>query len=217
MPLPFSRPEFLQVFAEYNQSIWPLQIVAAALGVIAAAFLFCRKTWAHRTISGILALLWTTVGIGYHWLFFSKINSAAYLFGGLFLIAALVFLVEGAVRNRIRFRMRWDWRGRLASILLIYSLIVYPLLGLATNPYPDTPLFGVVPCPTTIFTLGLLVVASHPRPILLAAVPMLWAAIGGSAAVLLDIPQDWGLFAAGLIWLITRMRPSRSRDPRASV
>lgn len=113
--------------------------------------------------------------------------------------------------------MRWDWRGRLASILLIYSLIVYPLLGLATNPYPDTPLFGVVPCPTTIFTLGLLVVASHPRPILLAAVPMLWAAIGGSAAVLLDIPQDWGLFAAGLIWLITRMRPSRSRDPRASV
>lgn len=211
MQLPFSRLEFLQVFVEYNQSIWPLQIIAAALGVLALMLLFVHEAWADRTIAGILVVLWTIMAVGYHWLFFSTINSAAILFGGLFLVAALTFLVEGVVRNRVRFRMLRDLRGWLALVLLGYSLIVYPIVGLvATHPYPETPLFGVVPCPTTIFTLGLLVLASHPRPILLAAVPILWAAIGGSAAILLNVPQDWGLFIAGLIWVAVW---ARQRSP----
>ena len=53
----------------------------------------------------------TIMGVGYYWLFFARINAAAYLFAGLFLGAALVFLVEGAIRNRIHFQMLWDVRG----------------------------------------------------------------------------------------------------------
>ena len=85
---------------------------------------------------------------------------------------------------------------------------------MATHPYPETPLFGVAPCPTTIFTLGLLLLASHPRPMLLAAVPILWAAIGGSAAVLINVPQDWGLLVAGLIWLAAWIRERTASGPR---
>ena len=214
MQLPFSRLEFLHVFVEYNQGIWPLQMIAAALGAMAIVLLFIARAWADRTIAAILVVLWTIMGVGYHWLYFSKINSAAILFGALFVVAALVFLVEGVVGKRMRFRMAWDLRGWLASTLFAYSLIVYPIVGLvATHPYPETPLFGVVPCPTTIFTLGLLVLASHPRPLLLAAVPLVWTAIGGSAAILLNVPQDWGLFIAGLIWVGVwiQQRPSESR------
>jgi len=202
MELPFSRSEFLQVFAEYNEGIWPLQLVSAALGVIALALLFADTSWADRAIAGILALFWTIMGVGYHWLFFSSINVAAYLFGGLFLAAASIFLVEGVVRNRIHFKRPRGWRGWLALLLFAYSLLVYPVLGLvATHPYPETPLFGVAPCPTAIFTLGLLMLASHPRPVLLASVPAVWAVTGGSAAFLLDVPQDLGLIFAGLAWL----------------
>jgi len=157
------------------------------------------------------------MGIGYQWLFFTRINTAAYLFGGLFLVAALIFMVEGAIRNRIHFQMHWDLRGWLAMMLFAYSLFVYPIMGLmATHPYPETPLFGVAPCPTTIFTLGLLLLASHPRPMLLAAVPILWAAIGGSAAVLINVPQDWGLLVAGLIWLVAWIRQRTASGPRAA-
>lgn len=216
MELPFSQPDFLAVFAAYNERIWPLQAVAAALGVMALALLGSERAWADRAIAGILAAFWSTMGVGYHWTFFSRINPAAYLFGGLFLAAAVVFTIEGIVRNRIHFRIRWNLRGQLASILFVYSLVVYPILGLMTHPYPDTPLFGVAPCPTTIFTLGLLVVASYPRPVLLAAVPMLWTVIGGSAAFLLDFPQDWGLPVAGLMWLIAWLRPRTSRKTRTA-
>lgn len=64
---------------------------------------------------------------------------------------------------------------------------LYPLIGLiVTHPYPETPSFGVAPCPTTIFTLGLLLLVRHPRPWLLAAVPLLWSVLGGSAAFILN-------------------------------
>jgi hypothetical protein len=202
MALPFTRPEFLQVFADYNQAIWPLQVVAGALGFIALALLFSNTTSADRLIAGILTVLWAVTGIGYHWLFFSSISPAAYMFGAVFLIGAGIFLVEGTVRSRIRFRFARGIRGWMALLLLAYSLIVYPALGLAlTHPYPETPLFGVAPCPTVIFSLGLLLLAAYPRPLVLAAAPLIWAGIGGSAAFLLGVPQDLGLPAAALIWL----------------
>ena len=203
MHLPFSRIEFLRVFSDYNESIWPAQLLAAFFGLIAIALLFSSKEWASRSIATILAIFWATTGVGYHWLHFSEVNAAAYLFGAVFVIASLIFLIEGTVRNRIRFRISSGARSCFALALIAYSLLIYPLIGLwITHPYPETPLFGVVPCPTTIFTLGLLTVASHPRLLLLAAVPVLWAAIGGSAALLLAVPQDLGLVIAGLVWLV---------------
>lgn len=151
------------------------------------------------------------MGIGYHWAFFSSVNPAAYLFGGLFLVAALIFLVEGVARNRISFKTPKGVRGWLAVSLFAYSLVAYPILGLVkTHPYPETPLFGVAPCPTTIFTLGLLLLASHPRPLLLGIVPLLWSVIGGSAAFLLHVPQDLGLLVTALAWLAAWLCQRRS-------
>jgi hypothetical protein len=217
MELPFSRLEFFHVFATYNEHIWPAQTFAAGLGVVAVVLLFSGKNWASRIITTILAIFWTLTGVGYHWLFFSEISRAAILFGGLFLVAALIFFVEGTVRDRVRFGVSWNFQGWAAFVLVLYSLAMYPVLGLiATHPYPETPLFGVAPCPTTIFTLGLLVIASHPRPLLLAAVPVLWAVIGGSAACLLGVPQDWGLIVAALIWLAVWIHQRLASVPRTA-
>lgn len=33
----------------------------------------------------------------------------------------------------------------------------------------------------------------------LLAVPLLWTVVGGSAAVMLSVPQDYGLIVAGLL------------------
>jgi hypothetical protein len=50
----------------------------------------------------------------------------------------------------------------------------------------------------TIFTFGVLLLASPPVPWWLLAIPALWAVVGGSAAVLLAVPQDWMLLVGGL-------------------
>jgi hypothetical protein len=68
------------------------------------------------------------------------------------------------------------------------------LLG---HTYPSTPTFGV-PCPTTIFTIGALMLANRPHKYV-AVIPLLWSALGFSAAISLGVTEDVALIIAGLI------------------
>jgi hypothetical protein len=87
---------------------------------------------------------------------------------------------------------------------MAYALVVYPLIGLfGPHPYPATPLFGVAPYPTVIFTLALLLLSNARWR--LVFIPLLWSAVGGSAAVLLAVPQDYRLILAGALLLILRL------------
>jgi hypothetical protein len=72
-----------------------------------------------------------------------------------------------------------------------------------------TPLFGVAPCPTTIFTLGMLLLSNASWR--LFVIPLFWSAVGGSAALLLAVPQDYGLILAGAI--AATLRSSRRLQP----
>jgi len=215
MQLPFTRSEFLDVFATINLAVWPLQIVAVILGLASIGLLFVPADWTDRCIAAVLAAIWLFTGIVYHWLYFSAINPLARLFGVLFVFAGVIIAVEGAFRGRIRFTFSRGLRTALALLFVVDGLVVYPLVGLlATDPWPDTPLFGVAPCPTTIFTLGMLLIARHGRLWLLAMVPVLWSFIGGSAAILLRVPQDYGLVAAVAIWLVVVFAASPLRPTR---
>ena len=81
MDLPFTVEQFLQVFRNYNQSIFPLQIFFYLLAV---TIIFCsvkRIAGADKIVNSILTFLWLWMGIVYHLLFFTTINKAAYLFG----------------------------------------------------------------------------------------------------------------------------------------
>jgi hypothetical protein len=82
--------------------------------------------------------------------------------------------------------------------MVAYALIAYPVLNAwLGHAYPSTPTFGA-PCPTTIFTLGVLTIARERRASLLLIVPLLWSVVGGSAAFLLGVWQDLGLLASAV-------------------
>jgi hypothetical protein len=75
------------------------------------------------------------------------------------------------------------------------------------------PAFGIAPCPLAIFTFGLLLLAAPRAPLHLLVIPLIWAAVGGSAAWLLDMPQDMALpiaavLAAALAFRKSRLSPS---------
>jgi hypothetical protein len=217
MQLPFNRSEFLDVFAALNLAIWPFQAIATLVGVLTVSLLFWRPSWADRFIALALAVMWFVAGIAYHWRYFSAINDLAILFGAFFVGAGFLFAVEGALRGRIRFQAKSGFRYVLGLVLAGYALVVYPMIGMfLTEPWPETPLFGTAPCPTVIFTFGLLMVAQYPRKWLLAAVPVLWGVIGGSAAFLLDMPQDYGLIVAVVAWFAVEKLGRRREARRAN-
>jgi hypothetical protein len=201
MALPFTRDQFLEVFGAYNQNLWPGAVVLWLGTVWALVIQIRRRPAAAQFISWLLLVHWIWAAAAYHAAFFTRINSAAWLFGGMFLIEGGLLVREGVVGKRLRFTSGGSLRHGVAWVLIVYAL-AYPFLALAEgNDWPRSPTFGI-PCPTTILTIGFLVAADRPTPISTAVVPLLWAFIGGSAAFLLGVRTDLMLLAAGLGLLI---------------
>jgi hypothetical protein len=63
---PFTIEQFLGIFVAYNASIWPAQIVAYDLELVAVAALWLKTPIASRMILAILALMWAWSGIVHH-------------------------------------------------------------------------------------------------------------------------------------------------------
>jgi hypothetical protein len=198
--LPFTSEQFLAVFVAYNEAIWPIQIAAYLLGAIAVALLFWNPPGADRIIVAIVAAMWLWTGVAYHALFFSAINKAAYIFAALFIAQGGALIYAGVYRDQLRFGNRTRPLSWVGVALMIYAAILYPLIGLSTgHRYPEIPMFGVTPCPVTIFTFGLFLLATPPLSRWLLVIPFIWSLIGGSAAFLLHVPQDWPLLVSGFV------------------
>jgi hypothetical protein len=192
--LPFSHEQFLATFAEYNQAVWPAQVLAYALGFGAGACLVRTGAWASRMAAGALVLMWLWTGVVYHGLFFSRVNPAAYVFGAAFAVEAML-LGFAAWRGSLRLGTgRGGMHARIGWTLIAYALVGYPMVGaLSGMTYPHVPVFGITPCPLTLFTFGVLLESPARVPWWLLGIPLAWSLIGGSAAAILQVPQDWPL------------------------
>jgi hypothetical protein len=150
-------------------------------------------------IALLLAGLWLWAALAYHLVFFASLNVAAWWFGILFALGAMLFDWFGVVNDRLRFHLAggaWQITG---AILIVSALAVYPALSHTFgHRYPIQATFGL-PCPTTIFTIGILLFTAAPVPRAVFIVPVVWSAIGSFAALCLGMVEDFSLLAAGVI------------------
>lgn len=213
--LPFSREEFLSVFQRYNEEVWPLQFGLLLLAVVATGLAVRGTALASGLAAAALAALWLWVAITYHWLFFTAINPAAWLFGLLFVAQGWLF-GRAAVRGELSFGRRRGPSAWMGAALVGYALIVYPMLAQSSDhPYPRSPTFGL-PCPTTVFTLGLLLLTNRRVPARLLVIPVLWAAVGTFASFALAIREDLGLGIAAVATIcVLALRSRTTPDGRA--
>lgn len=203
MIAPFTVEQFLEVFAAYNAAIWPAQIVAYGLGLVAFAVLWAKWPLASRLILSILALMWLLNGIGYHFLFFSAINPAAKLFAGFFVLQALLFAGCAVPAKGVSFQIERKFTSAAGITVIVYAMLIYPILGIwAGHGLMAGPMFGVAPCPTTIFTIGMLLLARGKWVARLSIIPILWSLVGLAASWQLGIPEDFGLPVVGICLVI---------------
>lgn len=202
MKLPFTLEQFLDVFRQYNISVWPMQVFLIVLALLATYFSIFKKPYSDTLIVSILVFLWLWMGIVYHLIYFSSINKAAMLFGSLFIIQGLVLFYLGIIKDKLRFQFSLNKYGITGMALIMFALIVYPLLGYwMGHVYPLSPTFGL-PCPTIIFTFGVLLFSSSRIHFIVIIIPVTWSLIGFSAVVSLGMKEDTGLLIAGLICII---------------
>jgi len=200
--LPFTHQQFIFVFSVYNGAIWPLQPIVHAAGLLMLALLLRPSRGSDSYSLVLLAAMWIWTGLVYQIGFFSRINAMAMVFGAAFVLEGAL-LLEAALRRRIAFGTSRGLRRATGWALLIYSLLLYPLLGIALGAdYFELPAFGLTPCPVTMTTVGVLLLASSPVPRRLYVIPVTWAIVGGSAAGLLRMPQDWVLLLTPVLLAI---------------
>jgi Family of unknown function (DUF6064) len=204
--LPFTAEQFYFIFREYNETVWPAQVLLLGLALAASVLLLVPRHWSSVWISIILAVLWGWMAIAYHIAFFSRINPAAYAFSALSLVGALVFLWQGVVRRRLKFTSVGGGRAMIGALFIIFALVAYPAWSAyAGHAYPSVPTFGL-PCPTTMFTIGILAFAVSPYPRSPLVVPIVWCVIGTQAALLLGMQPDLVLIVAGVAGAFLFMR-----------
>jgi hypothetical protein len=212
---PFTADEFLDLFGIYNNAIWPVQVIAYVLGGLVVALAVKRTAVSGRVIGSVLALYWLFIGIVYNLVFFTGINSMAYVFGAAFIVQGVIFLVVSAWCDRLDFEVKADTYSFAGAVLVFFSMLVYPLLGsLSGHAYPKCPVFGVSPCPTTIFTFGILLFAACKVPWFVLVIPLLWSLVGTQAAISFSMSQDYALPVAGVLGTVMiALKNRRSRGP----
>ena len=202
MHLPFTADAFFDVFARYNAALWPMVVLLwlAAVGAL-VAILRAPGPRSSAVAASVLALLWLWGGAVYHAAYFTSINPAAWGFTAMFVVEAGLLAWYGLVHRALAFGTAPPLPRAVGVALAVYAL-VYPGLNLlAGHAYPAMPTFGV-PCPTVIFTAGVLLTAAHRPRAAVLVVPVLWALIGGSAAVVLGVITDYVLLGCGAVLLV---------------
>ncbi len=198
--LMFSPRTYYRMLERHNAAVWPAQVLALGLGLVILALLRWPSARQGRILSGIVALLWAWVAWAFLWNRYAAINWPATYFAWGFAIQGLLFVWIGVVRGRLGFSLNRDPAGLLGIALFIVALVVYPLLApLFGRTWQQAEGFGIMPDPTVIATLGLLLLAGSRPHWGLLAVPMLWCVVSGATLLAMGSPDAWVPPLAGLL------------------
>lgn len=214
----FSPRVYWRMFELHNRAVWPAQIPALLLGAAILVLVVKPRPWSGRVISTILALAWIWVAWTFLWTRYSAINWAAAYAVPVFAIQALLLGWVALLNGRCVFAVRRSAPGAIGLLLLVYALVLHPFVAkVADRPLEGAEIFGIVPDPTVIATLGLLTMGSDEIPArLLLLVPLAWCFASWATLYALAAPEAWIPLAAAVVSVVARFWPSpRAQAARA--
>jgi hypothetical protein len=210
----FSPRVYWRMIERHNEAVWPLHIPALLLGVTIAVLVVRPRPWSGLVVSTILALVWIWVAWSFLWNRYSTINwAAAYVFPW-FLVEALLLLWLGGLRGHLHIAANRTVPSTIGLGVFLYSLVLYPIVAiLSGRPIQAAEVFGIVPDPTVIATLGILLPASGSGVAVLLAIPLAWCIASWATLHSLGSLQSYiPLIALGLV-VASRLLP---RAPRTT-
>jgi hypothetical protein len=198
MKLPFTTGQFFNVIVDYNAVMFPSQIIILLLGIVSLLILHSKFSTKDKLIGCYLAILWMWIGIAYHLAFFTAINKAAFLFGGIFIFQGLLILYNTLILNRLNFAFTRNTKDYIGYFFILYGLIIYPIISYFVEGSIERTIVLGLPCPSTIFTFGFFILANNKFQKYLLLIPSLWAVVGLSAAINIGVFQDVMILVAAL-------------------
>lgn len=197
--LMFSPRAYARLIERVNESLWPLPLIGALAAALLLALLWRRDRWSAPLALRVLAFAWGSVALLFHARHFASINTAAPALAWAFGLQALVFLALARWCSALAWRTGPATR-RWVALALLTSAVAYPVKAVATgSSWMQAQTFGLLPDPTLLATLGLLLGLQWPpaqrgavragRTMLLWGMPL--------AACLLAVGLHWALYETG--------------------
>jgi len=190
----------------YNNAIFPMQIITLLVAVVLTCFLFIKPgSTINKLMKVYLAFTYAWIGVVFQFIFAPPEFRLGFLISGIGLIIVALLFVIDIFAGKIGFKLpKTRWNKYLTIFLVVFAFILYPLIEWALgHPYPGVPLFGVLFCPTTIFSIALLA-GAIPKVDKKVFVFLAVAAIftGISAPIAYHVYVDYMLLVAGIYGLI---------------
>lgn len=209
----FSPRVYWRMFELHNAALWPLQVMTLAAGLI-ILLIARRPATSARWVALILAISWAFVGWSFLWNRYATINWAIAYVAPAFAIEGVLLLIIGSLRDGLAFNRRGPARG-IGYLILIFALAGQPLLApLQGRGWASSEVFGIAPDPTSIATLGVLLIGRGRLLPVLLPIPVLWCLLSGMTLLTMGEPQAWAplaalaLAATAGIWAVIRQRES---------
>jgi hypothetical protein len=212
MNVPFTTEEFFNVIKNYNVAVFPIQLILILAGIFTVTLMHSKSSLKNLLAGGFLGILWIWTGIVYHLVFFTVINKAAYFFGGLFILQGVLFLFDTFLRKKLEFEFKVQSKDYIAYFFIVFGLIFYPVLIYFLENSPQTTITLGLPCPSTIFTFGLLMLTNVKFSKYLLIIPSIWAVIGTSAAFNFGVYPDYLMIISAIIANYFLIRRKRIRE-----
>ena len=182
--LMFSPQAYWRLVARYNAAWWPAQALATVAPLALLAAMRSRHAWAVRAGLLLLATGWGWLGWAFHWQRYAEIFLAAPWTAAACALQALLLVMAAALPLRGVSRQPAAAAWLLAALALLYPLLA-PLTG---HPWAEAEVFGFMPEPTALATLGAVLGCTRiagPARVLLAILPVLSLALGAATRVLI--------------------------------
>ena len=194
---------FFARMSEYNQAIFPMQIVVYLFTLLFLASTFRNFRYARQINVVFIAFIWGWNGIVQQVIFFSQYNVQYYFWGIVFFLQAILFLWYDGFRNKLIFEFKKNTYSYLGLLFISYALVIYPVIGaMVGHPYPRGPIFGVAPCPTVIFTFGSVLLVHKRIHAYVLFFPLLWAIMSLYPVFQLGVWADLGETIIGIVTFI---------------
>lgn len=174
----FSERVYDRMFELHNGALWPLHIVAVAIGIYLVFVALKPSPARMRAGLVLLSAVWLFVAGAFFYQRYATINWAAVYVVPAF-VAMAAILCALAVRARpVVAELRSALSGRTAVMVLLFALVGYPLLGLlAGKSWLAAQVFAIAPDPTVGATLGFLVLCRGVAARVAMIVPVLWSVV----------------------------------------
>lgn len=178
--LMFSPATYARLVERMNAALWPAQLAACAAGVLLLFLAWRGRAFPLQAV--LLAVAWGTTAWWFHWERYAQIFLGATWLAAAGGVQAAALLAVATARSRDALVRHSG--ARWAGLALVLAALAFPL----AQPLARAEVFGLMPDPTALATLGWLLTASRLRGgwrWALAAIPVLSLALGAATRWLL--------------------------------